>query len=130
MSQLHNDFARLILGRVQEELDNIFQGMKLGFDGLSIFSHFRSCKCCDLLSFGNVTPFVLKVAQSLLNSVITSPVIRKTSSIYTCLKCGLDYIGKTEREVRERCSEYRLPIEKKIFFQGVHKHMNEVVVFE
>ena len=26
MSQLHNDFARLILGRVQEELDNIFQG--------------------------------------------------------------------------------------------------------
>ena len=27
MSELHNDFARLILGRVQEKLDNIFQGL-------------------------------------------------------------------------------------------------------
>ena len=41
----------------------------------------------------------------------------------TCLGCGHDYIGKTEREVRERCGEYRLAIENKKFTQGVHKHI-------
>ena len=45
--------------------------------------------------------------------------------VVTCLECGLDYIGKTEREVRERCSEYRHAIEKKNFTQGVHKHIAE-----
>ena len=31
----------------------------------------------------------------------------------TCPGCGDNYIGKTEREVRDRCGVYRLAIEKK-----------------
>ena len=46
-----------------------------------------------------------------------------------CLKCGLDYIGKTEREVRERCTEYRLAIEKKKFLKvSISTYQNVVVV--
>ena len=43
----------------------------------------------------------------------------------TCQGCGDNYIGKTEREVRDRCGEYRNAIEKKRFTQGVHQHLAE-----
>ena len=44
MSQLHNDFARLILGRVQEELDNIFQGeIRVVFGGVPAHKSVRWC---------------------------------------------------------------------------------------
>ena len=84
----------------------------------------RPCKCCDLLreceTFcfeGSQTPFELRC-----NFTCDT---RNVLYLVTCLKCGLDYVGKTEREVRERCGEYRLAIENKKFTQGVHKHIYE-----
>ena len=42
----------------------------------------------------------------------------------TCQGCGDNYIGKTEREVRDRCGEYRTAIGNKKFTQGVHEHIS------
>ena len=84
----------------------------------------RPCKCCDVLhechSFlfeGSTEPFELR-------HHFTCDT-RNVLYLVTCLKCGYDYIGKTEREVRQRCTEYRLAIENKKFTQGVHKHISE-----
>ena len=43
----------------------------------------------------------------------------------TCPGCGDNYIGKTERELRQRCGEYRSAIQNKNFTQGVHEHLLE-----
>ena len=82
----------------------------------------RPCKCCDLLqqcsSFkfeGSDEPFELRYHFTCDTKNVLYAI--------TCLGCGHDYIGKTEREVRERCGEYRLAIENKKFTQGVHKHI-------
>ena len=82
----------------------------------------RPCKCCDSLreceSFcfeGSDTPFELRHHFT----CDTKNVLY----LVTCLKCGLDYIGKTERQVRDRCGEYRLAIQNGKFTQGVHKHI-------
>ena len=82
----------------------------------------RPCKCCDLLqecssfSFeGGSDPFELRYHFTCDT--------RNVLYVVTCQGCGLDYIGKTEREVRDRCGEYRLAIEKQRFTQGVHKHI-------
>ena len=84
----------------------------------------RPCKCCDLLqectSFnfkGTAEPFELRYQFT----CDTKNVVY----LLTCQGCGSNYIGKTEREVRERCGEHRLAIEKKQFTQGVHKHIHD-----
>ena len=42
----------------------------------------------------------------------------------TCQTCGLNYIGQTERTVRERNGDYRRAIsDKKYHTQGVHEHL-------
>ena len=42
----------------------------------------------------------------------------------TCPNCGINYIGQTERSVRERCGDYRRAIsDKKYHTQGVHEHL-------
>ena len=41
----------------------------------------------------------------------------------TCQGCGDNYIGKTEREVRDRCGEYRIAIDNGKYTQGVHEHI-------
>ena len=42
----------------------------------------------------------------------------------TCPTCGLNYIGQTERTVRERNGDYRRAIsDPKFHTQGVHKHL-------
>ena len=82
------------------------------------------CKCCDSIreceSFtfeGSDTPFELRYHFTCDT--------RNVLYLVTCLKCGLDYIGKTERQVRDRCGEYRRAIENKNFTQGVHKHISD-----
>ena len=44
--------------------------------------------------------------------------------VITCQGCGENYIGKTERELRERCTDYRTAIQGKKFTQGVHEHVS------
>ena len=82
----------------------------------------RPCKCCDSLSKcthltfkGSDTPFELRFHFTCDT--------RNVLYALTCQGCGDNYIGKTEREVRERCGEYRNAIENKRFSQGVHEHL-------
>ena len=82
----------------------------------------RPCKCCDLLQecsqitfHGSDTPFEIRY-----NLTCDS---RNVIYAITCGTCGLNYIGKTEREVRQRCGEYRLAVENRKFTQGVHEHL-------
>ena len=84
----------------------------------------RPCKCCDSIRECNSFCFEGSSEPFELRYHFTCDT-RNVLYLVTCLKCGFDYIGKTEREVRERCSEYRLAIEKKNFSQGVHKHISE-----
>ena len=84
----------------------------------------RPCKCCDLLRECNTFCFEGSPEPFELRHHFTCDT-KNVLYLVTCLKYGLDYIGKTEREVRERCTEYRLTIEKKQFSQGVHKHISE-----
>ena len=44
-------------------------------------------------------------------------------SRFSVISYGENYIGKTERELRERCGEYRTAIQSKKFTQGVHEHI-------
>ena len=82
----------------------------------------RPCKCCDLLQQCNSFKFEGSDEPFELRYHFTCDTKNVLYAI-TCLGCGHDYIGKTEREVRERCGEYRLAIENKKFTQGVHKHI-------
>ena len=82
----------------------------------------RPCKCCDLLSecthitfHGTTTPFEIRHNFTCDSKNVIYAI--------TCGGCGQNYIGKTEREVRQRCGEYRLAIENKKFTQGVHEHI-------
>ena len=83
----------------------------------------RPCKCCDYLQEctsitfkGATTPFEIRH-----NFTCDT---RNVIYAVTCSGCGDNYIGKTEREVRERCGEYRIAIENKKFTQGVHEHVS------
>ena len=65
----------------------------------------RPCKCCDYLQEctsitfkGATTPFEIRY-----NFTCDT---RNVIYAVTCSGCGDNYIGKTEREVRERCGEY------------------------
>ena len=41
------------------------------------------------------------------------------------LGCDDDYIGRTERELRQHCGECRSAIQNKNLAQGVHEHLSE-----
>ena len=44
--------------------------------------------------------------------------------VLTCPGCKQNYIGQTERAVRDRCGDYRRAIsEPKYYTQGVHEHL-------
>ena len=83
----------------------------------------QPCRCCDTLNectsflFHNSNePFELRWhfdcdTRNLLYAL-------------TCPTCGLNYIGQTERTVRERNGDYRRAIsDPKYHTQGVHKHL-------
>ena len=84
----------------------------------------RPCKCCD--SLRECTTFVFKRATEpfQLRYHFTCDS-RNVIYALTCQGCGENYIGKTEREVRDRCGDYRNAIENRRFSQGVHKHLAE-----
>ena len=84
----------------------------------------RPCKCCDYLQEcthltfkGTDEPFEIRY-----NFTCDT---RNVIYALTCSGCGENYIGKTEREVRDRCGEYRLAIERKKSTQGVHEHISK-----
>jgi predicted GIY-YIG superfamily endonuclease len=63
------------------------------------------------------TPFTLKWQFSCET--------RNLCYVLTCDGCGDNYIGQTERTVRERLGEYRRAINNKKFTQGVHQHISQ-----
>ena len=48
---------------------------------------------------------------------------RNVINALICSGCSDNCIGKTEREVRDRCGEYRNAIDNQNFKQGVHEHI-------
>ena len=84
----------------------------------------RPCKCCDLLQECESFTFEGAPQPFEIRHHFTCDT-RNVIYALTCAGCGANYIGKTEREVRERCGEYRLAIGNKKFTQGVHRHIAE-----
>ena len=84
----------------------------------------RPCKCCDHLE--ECTEFRFKGSDEAfeLRYHFTCDT-RNLLYAITCPGCGDNYIGKTERELRQRCGEYRSAIQNKNFTQGVHEHLLE-----
>ena len=83
----------------------------------------QPCRCCETLNectsflfHGSNEPFELRWhfdcdTRNLLYAL-------------SCPTCGLNYIGQTERSVRERNGDYRRAIsDKKFHTQGVHEHL-------
>ena len=83
----------------------------------------QPCKCCDninecssFLFHGSNEPFELRWHFNCDTMNILYAL--------TCQTCGLNYIGQTERSVRERNGDYRRAIsDKKYHTQGVHEHL-------
>ena len=83
----------------------------------------RPCKCCDYLPECTHITFKGSTEPFEIRHHFTCDT-RNVIYALTCQGCGDNYIGKTEREVRDRCGEYRLAIENKKFTQGVHEHIS------
>ena len=83
----------------------------------------RPCKCCDFIV--ECTQFLFKGCSEPfeLRYHFTCDT-RNLLYVITCQGCGENYIGKTERELRERCTDYRTAIQGKKFTQGVHEHVS------
>ena len=83
----------------------------------------RPCACCDYLNqctefkfFGSDEPFELRYHFTCET--------RNFLYVLTCPTCLHNYIGQSERAVRDRCGEYRRCIsDPKYYQQGVHKHL-------
>jgi hypothetical protein len=82
----------------------------------------RQCECCDILEECNEFSFS---GQSQLFQIRFHFDCDTRNFIYalTCDGCGDNYIGKSERTVRERCGEHRRAIKNSKFTQGVHQHI-------
>ena len=83
----------------------------------------RPCGCCDYLNqctsfrfFGSNEDFELRYHFT----CDTMNVLY----VLTCPTCSHNYIGQTERSVRDRCGDYRRAIsDPKYHTQGVHEHL-------
>ena len=82
----------------------------------------QPCRCCDLISVcssitfqGSSEPFEIRHHFTCDSSNLIYAL--------TCGSCGMNYIGQTERTVRDRCGDYRRAINTQNFSQGVHEHL-------
>ena len=82
----------------------------------------QPCRCCDLISVcssitfqGSSEPFEIRHHFTCDSSNLIYAL--------TCGSCGMNYIGQTERTVRDRCGDYRRAINTHNFSQGVHEHL-------
>ena len=84
----------------------------------------RPCKCCDYLQECSTITFKGSDTPFEIRHNFTCDT-RNVIYALTCSGCGDNYIGKTEREVRDRCGDYRNAIDNRNFKQGVHEHISE-----
>ena len=83
----------------------------------------QPCRCCDLIDECSSIRF----HNSTENFEIRHHFTCDSSNLLyalTCGNCGLNYIGQTERTVRDRCGDYRRAINTQKFTQGVHEHLH------
>ena len=84
----------------------------------------RPCKCCDHVQECTTFQFKNSNEPFELRYHFTCDS-RNLLYALTCQGCGENYIGKTERELRNRCTDYRTAIQSKKFTQGVHEHISK-----
>ena len=84
----------------------------------------QPCRCCDYLNecssfsfHGASEPFQIRHHFTCDSSNLIYAL--------TCGACGLNYIGQTERTVRDRCGDYRRAINTQNFTQGVQEHLHK-----
>ena len=82
----------------------------------------QKCRCCDYLNI--CTSFNFEGASQPFQ-ICFHFTCDTSNLIYalTCGSCGANYIGQTERPLRERCGDYRRAITAQRFTQGVHEHL-------
>ena len=82
----------------------------------------QPCRCCDLLQPCSDLTFQGSTEPFEIRSHFTCDTSNLIYAL-TCGGCGSNYIGQTERTVRERCGDYRRAINAQNFTQGVHEHL-------
>ena len=83
----------------------------------------QPCKCCDNINEVSTFQFHGSDEPFELRWHFTCDTMNVLYAL-TCQTCGLNYIGQTERSVRDRNGDYRRAIsDKKFHTQGVHEHL-------
>ena len=82
----------------------------------------QPCRCCDLLEVCSSITFHNTSDPFEIRHHFTCDTSNLIYAL-TCGVCGLNYIGQTERTVRERCGDYHRAINTQNFTQGVHEHL-------
>ena len=83
----------------------------------------QPCRCCDLLDVCSAMTFKGSDHSFEIRHNFTCDTSNLIYAL-TCGTCGKNYIGQTERTVRERCGDYRRAINTQNFSQGVHEHIH------
>ena len=83
----------------------------------------RPCQCCDLMNQCTSFQFFGSTETFELRHHFTCDTMNVLYAL-TCPTCHHNYIGQTERAVRDRCGDYRRAIsDPKFHTQGVHQHL-------
>ena len=83
----------------------------------------QPCKCCEVINECQTFRFFGADHDFQLRSHFTCETMNVIYAL-TCSGCGQNYIGQTERAVRDRCGDYRRAVsDPKYFTQGVHRHI-------
>ena len=83
----------------------------------------QPCRCCDVLNECTSFKFFGSSDEFELRFHFTCDTMNVVYAL-TCSGCGHNYIGQTERAVRDRCGDYRRAVsDPKFHTQGVHKHI-------
>ena len=83
----------------------------------------QPCRCCNSLNECNSFKFFGSSEEFEIRWHFSCETMNVLYAL-TCPGCGHNYIGQTERAVRDRCGDYRRAIsDPKFHTQGVHKHL-------
>ena len=83
----------------------------------------QPCRCCDSLNECSSFRFYGSNEDFEIRHHFTCDTMNLLYAL-TCSGCNKNYIGQTERTVRDRCGDYRRAISDERFHtQGVHKHI-------
>ena len=83
----------------------------------------QPCRCCESINECAVFRFYGSNEDFEIRWHFTCDSMNLLYAL-TCSGCGKNYIGQTERSVRDRCGDYRRAVSNERFHtQGVHKHI-------